>query len=346
MIRAVAAFVAALTATIAWSASECTRPISCGATLARTLDLSVSCLDSQAKTYDLFTIFRSVNDRVTFTASSPSFSPQLILLDPLNVQRASNLNTSSSAATLQYTIPQSGTWTLMMRNATVSGDGPYSLSLACSTDAPPPPPQPDSGFILTPSPGAFTLGRSQSATMRVTSTPVGSFIAAVAISIAAPSVVSVTPSGFQFQAPGSGAMDVQIMSASDAVSGHYAILITGTATSGETAAVTVSLRIDAPCSTPTIAAQPQPTSTPRGTSARLTVRAGGTPPFSYQWYRGRAPSTTFPVGFATSSDLVTPPITEDTEFWVRIQNECGTRDSFSAMVKMTAPLPRRRAIRR
>jgi hypothetical protein len=69
-----------------------------------------------------------------------------------------------------------------------------------------------------------------------------------------------------------------------------------------------------------------------GTRATLRVSAGGNGPFHYQWYQGHSGSTAFPISGGTGSSLQTPPITAPTEFWVRVTNACGTRDSATATV--------------
>ena len=69
-----------------------------------------------------------------------------------------------------------------------------------------------------------------------------------------------------------------------------------------------------------------------GTKANLKVVAGGNPPFKYQWYQGHSGSTAFPISGATQSTFQTPAITTPTEFWVRVTNGCGSRDSATATV--------------
>ncbi|HEV2722158.1 MAG TPA: VWA domain-containing protein [Thermoanaerobaculia bacterium] len=69
-----------------------------------------------------------------------------------------------------------------------------------------------------------------------------------------------------------------------------------------------------------------------GQSATLTATPGGNGPFHYQWYSGHSGITSSPISGATSSTLKTPAITAPSEFWVRITNACGTRDSATATV--------------
>jgi hypothetical protein len=70
-----------------------------------------------------------------------------------------------------------------------------------------------------------------------------------------------------------------------------------------------------------------------GATASLTENAGGSPPFTYQWYQATSTSdTTKPVG--TNSPLfTTPALTQTTSYWVKITNACGT--AFSNIATIT-----------
>jgi hypothetical protein len=76
----------------------------------------------------------------------------------------------------------------------------------------------------------------------------------------------------------------------------------------------------------------QTQSVPSGQTAKLTVSPAGTGPFKFQWYQGHSGSTAFPLAGASSKQLTTPPISTATEFWVRVTNACGSRDSATATV--------------
>lgn len=69
-----------------------------------------------------------------------------------------------------------------------------------------------------------------------------------------------------------------------------------------------------------------------GQKANLKVVPNGNGPFHYQWFQGHSGSTAFPIAGATSSTLQTPAITAATDFWVRVTNACGSRDSATATV--------------
>jgi len=78
----------------------------------------------------------------------------------------------------------------------------------------------------------------------------------------------------------------------------------------------------------------QPSNTTTGTNgtATLTVKPVGSLGLRYQWYRGHSGSTAFPISGATASTVTTPSVSTPTEFWVRVSNACGSRDSGTAVV--------------
>jgi hypothetical protein len=78
----------------------------------------------------------------------------------------------------------------------------------------------------------------------------------------------------------------------------------------------------------------QPSNTTTGTNgtATLSVKPVGSLGLRYQWYRGHSGSTAFPISGATSATVTTPAVTTPTEFWVRVSNACGSRDSGTAVV--------------
>jgi hypothetical protein len=82
------------------------------------------------------------------------------------------------------------------------------------------------------------------------------------------------------------------------------------------------------------AGQPQNTSVATGSTAKVRATPGGDGPLRYQWYRGHTGITTSPVVGGTLPELTTDPITVSSEFWVRVSNACGSRDSATAVVTL------------
>jgi len=89
------------------------------------------------------------------------------------------------------------------------------------------------------------------------------------------------------------------------------------------------------CTAPAITGQPTSRTITSGQSTTLTVTATGTS-LSYQWYQGTAPNTGSPAG--TGPSLTVAP-SATTSYWVRVSNACGTVNSSTATVTVTAPPP-------
>lgn len=103
------------------------------------------------------------------------------------------------------------------------------------------------------------------------------------------------------------------------VSEYYWVRVTGTCgTPANSSAILYSV-------TPTITVQPQNTAVPSGSSATFSVTATGNF-ITYQWYLG--PFTSSPISGATSSTLVTGPVTANTTYWVKVMS--GTTSTNSA----------------
>ena len=90
------------------------------------------------------------------------------------------------------------------------------------------------------------------------------------------------------------------------------------------------------CTSPAVTSQPVGQTIGLGQTATLTVTASGTAPLSYQWYRGTTGDTSDPLTGANSSTYVTSPLPETTSFWVRVSNACGSADSVTAVITVTA----------
>lgn len=101
---------------------------------------------------------------------------------------------------------------------------------------------------------------------------------------------------------------------------------------------TDTITINQPCNSPTILTQPNSQIIDSGQTATLTATATGTPPLSFQWYKGVTGNTAAPVGGASSNTLVTQPLTTDTMYWMRVTNSCGSIDTDTATVTINTEL--------
>ena len=77
-----------------------------------------------------------------------------------------------------------------------------------------------------------------------------------------------------------------------------------------------------PCDPVTIAQQPQDQHIVPGQTATVSVVAGGTGPFNYQWYEGESGTFGSPVCVNTPNCTV-GPLTATKKYWVQIQGACN-----------------------
>ena len=128
---------------------------------------------------------------------------------------------------------------------------------------------------------------------------------------------------------------------------QYTLNITATPDSDAVQTAHGSALIAVECQPPMILATDQPVSqvVAAGARATLNVHATGSGPFTYQWYRGPRSSTWFPIAGANTSSYQTPAINGVNQFWVRIENGCGSVDSATARVANTAARTRSGVVR-
>jgi hypothetical protein len=92
-------------------------------------------------------------------------------------------------------------------------------------------------------------------------------------------------------------------------------------------------RLSATCTQASISTQPPNRTIGVGGTTSLSVVAGGTSPFTYQWYIGASNTDdTNPIGGATAASLsnLSPAVT--TKYWVKVTNACGNASSNVATV--------------
>ena len=71
-----------------------------------------------------------------------------------------------------------------------------------------------------------------------------------------------------------------------------------------------------------------------GSTASFSVRAAGRDPLTYQWYRGESGNVTQPLAGADQASFKTEPLSEDSNFWVRVSNREGHVDSQTFSVEV------------
>src|SRR5262249_11469964 len=83
-----------------------------------------------------------------------------------------------------------------------------------------------------------------------------------------------------------------------------------------------SVTVAATCLPATIAQQPASSAIVAGGTATLSFAAGGTPPFTIQWYAGSVGDTSSPISGETNSSISVSPA-QTTSYWAHVQNGCG-----------------------
>ncbi len=110
----------------------------------------------------------------------------------------------------------------------------------------------------------------------------------------------------------------------------------------DTAFVVANFREFSEFRPPLIRTHPQNQSVPRGQALTLQVVAEGLGPFTYQWYRGSAPTTAQPIAGAIGPTYTFVPGADGVWFerwfyWVRVTNAIGTANSLTATITMLQP---------
>jgi hypothetical protein len=127
-------------------------------------------------------------------------------------------------------------------------------------------------------------------------------------------------------------VDMKIVVGPETPAGEHVVTIRGGVKNGESFAALVVV-VD--CKPPSIlgTGQPLTQSVDRGQPATFTVGASGSGPYQYQWYAGHRGMTSSPIASATGATFTTSAVNEETPYWVRISNACGTTDSLTAFAR-------------
>lgn len=132
---------------------------------------------------------------------------------------------------------------------------------------------------------------------------------------------SATPLQFQWfrgNTPGAGGTLIASTQAVNvtvsAVTSYWARVTNGCGRTAFSTLVTV-----APCTLPSIDAQPEDVTIPTGTNANLSIGVGSG--IAVKWYRGAVGDRANEVGNAAAVSV--GPLTETTQFWAEVTNTCG-----------------------
>jgi hypothetical protein len=108
-----------------------------------------------------------------------------------------------------------------------------------------------------------------------------------------------------------------------------------TNTSGSASSNAASVTVNLPA---TISTHPASVTINSGSTATLSVIAGGTGPFTYQWYQGNSGITTTPVG-SNSSTYTTNGLNADSNYWVKVTNAANPGGALSNTAIVTVNQP-------
>jgi hypothetical protein len=143
-----------------------------------------------------------------------------------------------------------------------------------------------------------------------------------------------TPFSYQWQFNGAGlngatGTSLSLTNVQPANAGNYTVVVTNSAGSITSAAVTLTVWVP-----PTISAQPVSTTNVQGTTATFSVGASGTAPFAYQWQLGGTA-----LGGATGASLSLSNVqpTDAGNYTVIITNSAGSITSAVAALTVWVP---------
>ena len=205
-------------------------------------------------------------------------------------------------------------------------------------DTPPHPPPPFQ-VVLPPELAIdpLIMGNNGSQTVHFTTAIDSTFSSDVQLSVVSTASefedfhVSLSPA--LIPAPGAGEAAITVRTGPLTFPGMYTVSVFATAGDAITGS---SFRVLVDCTPPFILGIDQPTgvSAIDGTQTTLEVKAGGSGPLLYQWYRGQRGMTGDPVQSEHNAKL-TLTARETGLYWVRVRNACGSVDSNAALVTVT-----------
>jgi hypothetical protein len=146
-------------------------------------------------------------------------------------------------------------------------------------------------------------------------------------------LATITPS--VIKPGGTGAATVTIRTTANTLAGEHTVTLTA---SDGTVSSSASIHVTVLCDPPFILGidQPKSSTIAVGRPAQLSVKASGSGPLTYQWFTGASGLSNFPLPGGTSANFTTSALNDTTSYWVRITNPCGSVNSQTATVNVSA----------
>lgn len=199
---------------------------------------------------------------------------------------------------------------------------------------PPPPPNVSVNLPLSVLEQPVVLGSDGSSSFEISTSTLPTFAGDVHLSIIGNGVegtgldLLVDPA--HIAAPGTGTATVHIKAGPNTFPRDYWVNVMATTADGRVYA-SPTIHVWVICDPPMILGtdQPRGITVDRGARGSVAVKATGSAPFSYQWYRGHRGSTRFPVAGATAATFADAPAGS---YWARVSNACGSADSSTVVV--------------
>jgi hypothetical protein len=123
----------------------------------------------------------------------------------------------------------------------------------------------------------------------------------------------------------------------------YFVHVQNSCGSKDSTSINVIVTTTPACTPPSITSISGDSTVSSNQTATLEVAAAGDPTLHYQWFQGPSGTTGIPVG-TDSPTFLTPALFTDTEYWVRVSNNCAPPAN-SRTVKVSVIPAKRRAAR-
>jgi hypothetical protein len=247
-------------------------------------------------------------------------------------------NPDQDQTTLSFTPDFTGPVTLWVSTFLNEKNGAFSVTMTGGTGRSGCGAVVDSGPTLTIVPDApsFAVGNSQTIKVPVQVFAGATITSDIAINAGGlPDDVRLSIAPAVLGARSDGKATITITTSAVTFPATYVVFLI--ATSGEQTASN-SFLLDVICDPPFILGidQPKGSTVGLGRPALLSVKAFGSGPLTYQWFTGASGLVNFPLAGGTTPNFTTSALNDTTSYWVRVSNPCGSVNSQTATVNVSA----------